>query len=254
MCDDSDLIVSGRLPKQKGIRLLSAWIDAGRPVLLNQAELAGSVAKCDSECSHDFLGRIRAGMRIHADALRVLFAALLEELHDSGIQRLRCWGVSEDEVRENSACNDEWVQMQIQNGVELSYPFFERAGQLQAWKKLSSLSKEDLADRQLPEGDVNLQWQDFARTLKDRFRAQKDEGDEDAFPNLWLKGKFLRFLPLSFAAIVDRVSWRIALINFHDYWTIGVKATDFPIRGFAKKYHTHLLILADEHFRTQSSL
>jgi len=244
--DDSDL-VPGRLPKQKGISKLFAWIDAGKSVLLHKAQLVGDTVKCDSERSHEFLGRIRVGRRIHADAFRVLFDALMEELHDSHIQRLRCWG---DEVHETSA--DQSVQTQIQKCVQLSRPFFERADQLQIWEELSSLSQEDLAARQLPEGDVNAQLQDFARMLKARFRAQRD--DEHAFPNLYLKGKFLRFLPLSFAAIVDRVSWRIAFINFHDYWARGMKATDFPIRGFAKKYHAHLLLLADEHFRTQSSL
>lgn len=228
-------MMSGRLPTQKGIRLLFAWIDAARHVLLNKAGVIGDTANCDSECSQDFVGRIRAGTRVHSDALRVLFDALMDEVH------------------ENSAFNEASVQMQIQNGVQLSKPFFERSGQLKTWEELELLSNEDLAARQL-EGDFILQRQEFARTLKDRFRAQRDERDEHAFPNLYLKGKFLRFLPLSFSALVDRVSWRIALINFHDYWARGVQASEFPIQGFAAKYHTQLLMLADEHFRTQSSL
>ena len=171
-------------PNRKELASCSLGLMQANPFCSTKHSLLETLSSVILNAVMSFLGRIRVGRRIHADAFRVLFDALMEELHDSHIQRLRCWG---DEVHETSA--DQSVQTQIQKCVQLSRPFFERADQLQIWEELSSLSQEDLAARQLPEGDVNAQLQDFARMLKARFRAQRD--DEHAFPEPLFEGEIL---------------------------------------------------------------
>jgi len=219
------------------------------PLLLGQAVAVGETAINDASRSEEFAGRIRIGRRIHQDALRVVFDALMEELHDTGAHQLRCCGFWQDVPESRS--QEGSLRTLIQNGVQLSRPFFQRAGQVEKWEKLVNMSNDDLAGRQLPEREINSQRDEFAKDVKERFRFKRCERD---FPILYVKGKFLRFLPMSFVKLVDRVSWRIALINLSDYWARGVEATDFPISGFAKKYHTHLLSLAEQPAPAQSSL